>query len=134
MAQTPVDRLVELSMVPELAKEVRSQIDGAASGGVEPFTITPLTGITGTANDAMTGTATITASTSSAATIVAPDTTFDAANVKTVVDAGLATANTNLLAAANQVVTKVNAELVKVNADLKDLQAKVNALIAGVSP
>lgn len=32
MAQTPVDRLVELSMVPELAKEVRSQIE---SGGLQ---------------------------------------------------------------------------------------------------
>lgn len=31
MAQTPVDRLVELSMVPELAKEVRSQIVAAES-------------------------------------------------------------------------------------------------------
>lgn len=31
MAQTPVDRLVELSMVPELAKEVAAQIDAAAS-------------------------------------------------------------------------------------------------------
>ena len=34
MAQTPVDRLVELSMVPELAKEVRSQIVAAGT----PFT------------------------------------------------------------------------------------------------
>ncbi|QIC52891.1 hypothetical protein [Brucella phage EF4] len=32
MAQTPVDRLVELSMVPELAKEVRSQIESSSGG------------------------------------------------------------------------------------------------------
>lgn len=31
MAQTPVDRLVELSMVPELAKEVSNQIEAAGS-------------------------------------------------------------------------------------------------------
>lgn len=30
MAQTPVDRLVELSMVPELAKEVRNQIESGS--------------------------------------------------------------------------------------------------------
>lgn len=34
MAQTPVDRLVELSMVPELAKEVRSQIESSSGGAV----------------------------------------------------------------------------------------------------
>lgn len=34
MAQTPVDRLVELSMVPELAKEVRNQISAGSMSGL----------------------------------------------------------------------------------------------------
>lgn len=42
MANTPTDRLVELSMVPELAKEVRSQIEGAVSGNTAVAALTPV--------------------------------------------------------------------------------------------
>jgi hypothetical protein len=37
-----VKRLVELSMVPPLAKEVASQIDGAVSGNAAVAALTPL--------------------------------------------------------------------------------------------
>lgn len=136
MADPDIVRLTSVGFVPQQTKALLDTFatEAEAGGGVQPVTIAPLTGITGTGNDAMTGVATITASTSTAATITAPDATYDAANVKTVVDAGLATANTNLLAAANQVVTKTNTELAKVQADLKDLQAKVNAIIAALAP
>lgn len=37
-----VRRLVELAMVPELAKEVAAQIDGAVSGNPDVAALTPL--------------------------------------------------------------------------------------------
>lgn len=102
MAQTPVDRLVELSMVPELAKEVRSQIE-AESGGITPgAAIASLTGTVGTANDAMTALAATTAAATGADTNTLP--------TKASVDA-IITANNNNLA---------------------DLQAKVNAILAAL--
>lgn len=71
MAQTPVDRLVELSMVPELAKEVRSQIVAGAGGAVswddvtgKPATFPPVIGTTATT--ALAGNTTIPAASSTA--------------------------------------------------------------------
>lgn len=124
--------LVGIGFAPVQAEFLANAIN-AAGGGLQPTTITPLTGMSGTANDAMVDVAALTNSTSTAATITQPAATFDAANVKTVVDAGLATANTNLLAAVNQVVTKANAQITNINADLKDLQGKVNQIITALA-
>lgn len=78
MAQTPVDRLVELSMVPELAKEVRSQIESSSGGAVawadvtgKPATFPPVIGTTATTAKA--GNAVQTA-TQTTATAIAPGT------------------------------------------------------------
>lgn len=125
--------MVGIGFAPVQAEFIAEGINTAGSGGLQPSTIAPLTGMTGTGNDAMVDVAQITVSTSTAATITAPAAAYDAANVKTVVDAGLATANTNLLAASNQVVTKTNAQFAIIAADLKDLQAKVNAIITALA-
>lgn len=47
MAQTNVDRLVALGMVPELAAEVNAQIVAAGSGGAAIGAVTPLTNNSG---------------------------------------------------------------------------------------
>lgn len=92
-----VKRLLELSMVPELAKEVASQIAGAS---VTPGTaIASLTGTVGTANDAMTALAASTAAATGADTATLP--------TKASVDA-IITANNNNLA---DLQAKVNAIL-----------------------
>lgn len=52
MAQTKVDRLVELSMVPELAKEVASQIVGGVASKAQIAALTPVS--TANATDATT--------------------------------------------------------------------------------
>lgn len=153
-----VNRLCSVGFPPAQAKEIKKAIEeGASEGGLQIGTtgttamagnrvptatirggvllqpaIADLTGTVGTANDAMTAIAAMTNATSAAATITAPAATFDAANVKTVVDAGLATANTNLLAAVNSLVTQLNTRITALNDDLADLQAKNNAQLAAL--
>jgi len=87
MAQTPVDRLVELSMVPELAKEVRNQIESGAGGAVawadvtgKPTTFPPVVGTTATTalagNTAIPAAATTAPAALSAAAAVGTGTAF----------------------------------------------------------
>lgn len=47
MAQTKTDRLIELGMVPELAKEVATQISDATSGNAAVAALVALTDSTG---------------------------------------------------------------------------------------
>lgn len=59
MAQTKADRLIALSMVPPLAKEVATQIDTAVSGSADitaltALTVTATTGTLPTANGSVT--------------------------------------------------------------------------------
>lgn len=77
-------RLCELSMVPELAKEVASQIGAVATSTKAQITaLTALTGTVGTANDAM---------------IAVPASTLatDFATQKTSIDAAITAINNNL--------------------------------------
>lgn len=76
-------RLLELSMVPELAKEVATQINSGTAQKAQVVALTSLTGTVGTANDAM---------------IAVPASTLatDFATQKTSIDAAITAINNNL--------------------------------------
>lgn len=117
-----VRRLVELSMVPPLAKEVAAQIDAASGGSVAWDSIT---GTQAGVEDA------VAAKTEIAALAALSGTVGTANDAMTAVPAAVA-ALTGADTATLPTLVSVNASVTAINNNLADLQAKVNAVMAAL--